>query len=122
MYDVVMTVVLEGQFLQYQVVVCHPVCLSGGSPGNHPLKYGTYNGGLRSLHHFSRSQKPEKVTNYAWANEKSKVKIYVPQEGCSEIDDANISLVRDEDRRPCQLDTRAHKQKFVWDPHSIHHV
>lgn len=41
-------------------------------------------------------QKPEKVTNYAWANEKAKVKIYVPLEGCSEIDDANISLVREE--------------------------
>lgn len=39
-------------------------------------------------------QKPEKVTNYAWANEKAKVKIYVPQKGCSEIDDANITLVR----------------------------
>ena len=37
------------------------------------------------------------MTNYAWANEKAKVKIYVPQEGCSEIDDANISLVRDGD-------------------------
>ncbi|CAN0335170.1 unnamed protein product [Pylaiella littoralis] len=37
-------------------------------------------------------KKPEKVTNYAWANEKTKVKIYVPLEGCSEIDDANISL------------------------------
>eukprot|EP00903_Cladosiphon_okamuranus_P015675 g14473.t1 len=40
----------------------------------------------------SAPKKPEKVTNYAWANEKKKVKIYVPQEGCSEIDDASISL------------------------------
>lgn len=37
-------------------------------------------------------KRPEKVTNYAWANEKAKVKIYVPVEGCSAIDDANISL------------------------------
>ncbi|CAM9380429.1 unnamed protein product [Hapterophycus canaliculatus] len=37
-------------------------------------------------------KKPEKVTNYAWANERAKVKIYVPLEGCSEIDDDNISL------------------------------
>ena len=41
-----------------------------------------------------RPQRPEKVTNYAWANEKAKVKIYVPVEGCSAIDDAHISLVR----------------------------
>lgn len=38
-------------------------------------------------------QRAEKVTNYAWSNEKTKVKIYVPLEGCGEIPEENVSLV-----------------------------
>ncbi|CAB1102818.1 unnamed protein product [Ectocarpus sp. CCAP 1310/34] len=37
-------------------------------------------------------KKAEKVTDYAWANEKAKVKIYVPLEGCADIEDDSISL------------------------------
>eukprot|EP00904_Undaria_pinnatifida_P005043 jgi/Undpi1/1669/HiC_scaffold_11.g05059.m1 len=38
------------------------------------------------------AKRPEKVANYAWANEKAKVKIYISVEGCSDIDDDHISL------------------------------
>ncbi|CAM9382065.1 unnamed protein product [Ectocarpus sp. 12 AP-2014] len=37
-------------------------------------------------------KKAEKVTDYAWANEKAKVKIYVPLEGCEDVEDDSISL------------------------------
>lgn len=54
-------------------------------------------------------QRPQMVTNYAWANEKAKVKIYVPMEGCSAVDDSDICLVSP---RRC---VREHLKRTLWE-------
>ncbi|CAM9888404.1 unnamed protein product [Choristocarpus tenellus] len=44
-----------------------------------------------------KAKRVENITNYAWSNEKTKVKIYVPVEGVEKLDDELVSLVRNLD-------------------------